>query len=550
MKTLIIGAGPLGSLYTYLLHRAGHDVTLLARNDHYEFLLTHGLVLVNEYTEERMVEHVKVVDTLSDHDEYDLAIILMRKNSLRILLPMLGKNKKIKNFLFMGNNGSGFEEYLDYLPSEKVLFGFPGGGGSNIDHITHYVDSENPNGKRMAVTLGEIDGKTRERTRKVQQLFESSGVPVKLVDDIDSWLKYHIAFVLPVAGALLTSGDNYQLAKDKPTIRKYILAVREAGRVLKSLGYTKSYNSKFKLFYWMPLGLLTRILSKVFNSKFSEVAMMMHVHAAKDEMIELAEAFYALKNQSGLNTPNLDELMRTFIAPIVEELQRYGAPLEMPAEAIKEQSKIMMRALRKQFGFRGMIGVFLDMFFIQIKLKKDHPVARQKALSISKSIEKELFTFSALYLALSKRLGRNEAYTFFKIKVMNEIARTSMPIIYQVKDLKRCEGDVFENFKKMNIALFERTTKDGTWLMENYQDEQDKLTVKITTCANVELFKELNVPELGKFGCDHDLAGYAIIEKEVDCEFRRLCTIANGDDHCLFEFYRKGTAPDNAHLNV
>lgn len=155
-----------------------------------------------------------------------------------------------------------------------------------------------------------------------------------------------------------------------------------------------------------------------------------------------------------------------------------------------------------------------------------------------------------MFLALAKRLGRENAYEFFKTNVMNEIAKTSMALLYQLNDLKKCEGDVFENFKKMNIAMFERTTKDGTWLMESYQDERDKLTIKITTCTNVELFNELNVPELGKFGCDHDLAGYPIIEKDVDCEFRRLCTIANGDDHCLFEFYRRGTAPDNAHLNI
>jgi hypothetical protein len=59
----------------------------------------------------------------------------------------------------------------------------------------------------------------------------------------------------------------------------------------------------------------------------------------------------------------------------------------------------------------------------------------------------------------------------------------------------------------------------------------------------------LGVPELGKFGCDHDLAGYAAIEDDVDCDFRRFCTIAKGDPSCVFEFYRKGTAPDNAHLN-
>ena len=234
----------------------------------------------------------------------------------------------------------------------------------------------------------------------------------------------------------------------------------------------------------------------------------------------------------------------------VEELEKYGAPLEMPKEAMKEQSKIMFKALKKKFGIFGMLGVFFDTFALRRKLKKEHPETRRKVLAISDVLEKELFIFSAVYLALSKRLGREGAYEFFKTKVMNEIAKTSMGLIYQLDDLKNCDGDVFENFKKMNIALFERTTKDGTWLMEGYQNEKDKLTIKVVTCTNVELFSELGVPELGKFGCDHDIAGYPVIEEDVNCEFRRLCTIANGDDHCLFEFYRKGTAPSNAHLNI
>ena len=233
----------------------------------------------------------------------------------------------------------------------------------------------------------------------------------------------------------------------------------------------------------------------------------------------------------------------------VEELRQFGACLEMPKEAVKQQGKIMLRALRQRFGFVGMLGIFKDSWFNQRRLRRDYAETRRKAAAISDIIEKELFTFSALFLALAKRLGREEAYEFFKIRVMNEIAPISMGHIYQLEDLKTCEGDIFENFKKFNIALFQRTTRDGTWHMESYTDDPDKLTLNITTCANVELFGELGVPELGKFGCDHDLAGYAVIEDDVDCEFRRLCTIAKGDDRCVFEFYRKGAAPDNAHLN-
>jgi len=309
MKSLIFGAGPLGSLYACLFHKAGKDITILARNEHYTFLKENGVVLLNEFTQQKIIEKVKVVDSLKENDSYDLVIVLMRKNSIKSVLPILSKNNNIKNILFMGNNTLGFDEYLKYLPKEKVLFGFPGGGGSRLDHVVHYVDSEKPNGKRMPITLGEIDGTTKERTNQIQYLFESSGVPVNIVDDMDSWLKYHVAFVHPIAGALLKAGDNYKLAKDKEIIRTYIRAVNEGSKVLKALGYKKSYNVKLKFFQWFPETLLIKILTQVFNSKFAEVAMMMHANAAKDEIIELGNDFKTLSKQTSMNTPNIDELI-------------------------------------------------------------------------------------------------------------------------------------------------------------------------------------------------------------------------------------------------
>ena len=309
MKTLIFGAGPLGSLYACLLHKAGKDVTILARNEQYDFIEKNGVVLINEFTQEKMIEKIRVIKSLEQNEGYDLAIVIMRKNSLKNVLPMLGKNKNIKNYLFMGNNALGFDEYLKHLPAEKLLFGFPGGGGSRINHIAHYVDSEQPNGKRLSITLGEKDGIVKDRTVQIKQLFESSEVPVKVVDDIDSWLKYHVAFINPVAGALLKAGDNYKLAQDKETIRKYIRAVNECSKVLKSLGYKKSYNPKLTFFKWFPEFMLIKILQQVFNSKFAEVAMMMHVIAAKDEMLELGNDIKALINKTSINTPNFNDLL-------------------------------------------------------------------------------------------------------------------------------------------------------------------------------------------------------------------------------------------------
>ena len=81
MKTLIIGAGTLRSLYTQLFHRSGKDVTLLARGAHYDFINKNELVLINEFTGEKTVDQVKCDRPVTfAEDEYDLVIVLMRKN--------------------------------------------------------------------------------------------------------------------------------------------------------------------------------------------------------------------------------------------------------------------------------------------------------------------------------------------------------------------------------------------------------------------------------------------------------------------------------------
>ena len=309
MKTLIFGAGPLGSLYAHLFHKAGRDVTLLARGNHYDFIKENGVALVNEITGEKNSTKVNVINTLGEEDDYDLVIVIMRKNSVKKILPDLAKNKKIRNILFMGNNTLGFEEYLKELPAEKILFGFPGGGGSRIDHIVRYTDSDKPGGKRFPIVIGEIDGETRERTRQIQQLFESSGVQLRIVDEIDSWLKYHVIFVLPLAGAILKSGDNHKLARDKDTIRIYIESVKEGGRVLKSLGFRKSYNPRLKFFYLFPAFIIVAILKKFLDSRLADIVLMMHLHAAMDEMHELAGELKTLVKQTTVETPNLDALL-------------------------------------------------------------------------------------------------------------------------------------------------------------------------------------------------------------------------------------------------
>jgi 2-dehydropantoate 2-reductase len=309
MKTLVFGAGPLGCLYAHLLCRAGQDVTILARGKRYDAIRANGLTVVNEITGATESSSVRAVSELGPDDAYDLVVVLIRKNKLLPVFPVLAANAGLKNILFMGNNALGFAEYLQHFPAEKLLFGFPGAGGGMEAHVVRYTDREKPGGKPKAVTVGEIDGKTRERTLAVKALFESAGVPVDLVADIDGWLKYHAALISPLVNALFKHGcDNYALARDRDTMRLMVRAAREGGNVLQALGYRKRQPFRFNVFYWLPEALNVKALEGVLKSKFAEVAFSKHARAAADEMRSLADEFQSLIARTSVATPNINLL--------------------------------------------------------------------------------------------------------------------------------------------------------------------------------------------------------------------------------------------------
>jgi L-2-amino-thiazoline-4-carboxylic acid hydrolase len=232
----------------------------------------------------------------------------------------------------------------------------------------------------------------------------------------------------------------------------------------------------------------------------------------------------------------------------VEEITKYGQPLTFPREVQKKQIGIVLSAMREEFGVWGLVPLFLSVLAEQRRLKKAHPDLVAEAARIGPEVATEMLMLTALFNVAARKKGRERAYEFLK-RIFQRVAVHSMPAIYQIDDLVACDGDVFENFKEFNMAMFEAMDRQGTWKTESVSDEPDRLRLRVVTCANVDLFTAIGCPELGRLGCDHDLAGYPVILDRVHAEFRRPCTLAKGDDFCDFNFYRKGTAPPTEQLN-
>ncbi len=233
----------------------------------------------------------------------------------------------------------------------------------------------------------------------------------------------------------------------------------------------------------------------------------------------------------------------------VEQLSQYGKTLSgIPKEAMKKQQAIVLRELRRKYGLLGILPFFIKVFFEKRALIKKYSEAYKEVLKFGKITAKELPMLIAMFNVVAKKEGRENAYEFVK-GIFQKVAVYSLPAMYQIDDLVKCEGDKFDNFVKFNMAWFNAMNEEGTWKVKEMKREKDQLTIVVDYCSGCDISDAFDCPEVAKLGCDHDLAGYPVFIDRVDAEFRRPHTIAKGDEYCDFNFYRKGTAPDTEHLN-
>jgi len=310
-KILVYGAGVLGSMYAGKLQQAGYDVTLLARGKRLEELRERGLLLVEDETNLQETIPIRVTDQLAPQDAYDLVLVVTRKNQLPSVLPPLAANQSTPNLLFLVNNAEGPAKLVHTLGRERVILGFPGAGGQRVDGVVRYRLA----GEIQPTTIGELDGQKSERLIHIAEIFRDAGLPVAISENMDAWLKTHVALVSPIANALyLAGGSNYRLARTRDGLVLMVRAVKEGLRVLNAL-HIPITPGKYRVFSWIPEPLLVAILQKRMGRPEVELVAARHANAARDEMTALAEDFQILARQSGLDTPAIDTLY-CFLDPI------------------------------------------------------------------------------------------------------------------------------------------------------------------------------------------------------------------------------------------
>lgn len=303
MKTLVYGAGVIGSLYASVLKEHGKNVSILARGKRLEELREHGLIVENLLEKKMYTNEIDLVENrLSDQNNFDLILVIMQKNHVEAILPDLAKYSTNATIVILGNNGTGWEEYKEKMDPKRIILGFGGVAGKRDGHIMRTIfDSEKSN-----MIIGEASGEVTPRLEKIKEFLNSGGIPVKFSKDIDAWLKMHIALVSPLANAYFKSKSEKKTMTESDSLDLATKAIIEGARVLKKLKIP-ILPKKFRLVLFAPR-LLKKKLIQMYNGKWFDIAMKGHADYAQKEMRRISDEFQLLVKKSGMKTPAISEL--------------------------------------------------------------------------------------------------------------------------------------------------------------------------------------------------------------------------------------------------
>jgi 2-dehydropantoate 2-reductase len=310
MKILIYGAGVIGTLYAARLKEAGHGITVLARGERLADIRRYGLVLEDVVGGRRSTTQVEAVERLGPEDQYDTAVIMVRRDQVASAMPDLAANRRIPTMLFMLNNPIGSTELVQALGQDRVLLGFPGAGGTRDGHTIHYAMIA-----QQPTTLGELGGQRTERLHELARVFRGSGFHTKVSRDMDAWLKAHAFFMTAICGAIYLAGaDCHQLSGDTATLRLMVMGVREGFAAVRALGLNVSPFPLNVLFTWLPPVFAVGYWRRFFASKMADYVFGGHARGAPREIREVARDCQTMLGKSGVQAPAIQRLYQAIDA--------------------------------------------------------------------------------------------------------------------------------------------------------------------------------------------------------------------------------------------
>jgi len=194
MKICVVGVGAVGGYFGGKLAKAGLDVTFIARGQTLEALQKEGL-RVKSYTGDFTIKKPKAAHDFKTLIGADLILLCVKSYSTREVAKSLKRIISDNTVIVSLQNGIENEDILsEVLGAERVI-------GSVV-----FITSSMPEpglikhtsyGKIM---LGELNGETTDRVRKIEKMFLDAGVPAGITPSIKKELWKKLMLNIPYNG--------------------------------------------------------------------------------------------------------------------------------------------------------------------------------------------------------------------------------------------------------------------------------------------------------------------------------------------------------------
>lgn len=231
MKTVIIGAGAMGSLFGGLLCLSGEDVWLVNLwKDHIDAIRSKGLS-IEDRGKVRIIR-VNATTDVTSLGKADLVLFFVKTyQTEKAVSDSLVLQKESTIFLTL-QNGLGNEEAIcKQVDRKKVILGVTGHGATLLGpgHIRHAGRGE--------TQIGELEGGITERANQIVQMFQKAGISTRVSLKIQDliWEKLFVNVGINALTAL-TGLKNGQLLDYPETVRMMEALVSEAVEVARRKG--------------------------------------------------------------------------------------------------------------------------------------------------------------------------------------------------------------------------------------------------------------------------------------------------------------------------
>ena len=308
MKTLIYGAGIVGSTYGWQLSEAGYDVSVLVRKEKKQQLEENGIAIHctdfrgGKKQIKQTVFRPKVIDELSSQNDFEYIIVSTNSLHLKEILPVLGKSAGKAHILFFQNLWDDFDEIANYLSPEQYFFGFPFmvGGGRDDKSIYSAISGL----KYTYTPLGELNGDITPRVRKMAKALEDANLKPIISPQISVWLITHYAVAAGLSAGIITAGGGKAFANDSRIVKETIKSIQEGLEVCVKRGINPKSEKANKLFY-LPLFISVFIAKKVYANEALAIMFDGHTKHSTDEMRRMLDDIINCGEKYNVSVPYL-----------------------------------------------------------------------------------------------------------------------------------------------------------------------------------------------------------------------------------------------------